>query len=79
VRRSSNVGEDHWIWLFDTVKGGDYLVDQDASWPGRQSTPSRVPSIWNPAFSRTPGRDRSAALRRPHEIRWGRRFDGHFR
>jgi succinate dehydrogenase / fumarate reductase, flavoprotein subunit len=27
-----NVEEDHWIWhMFDTVKGGDYLVDQDAA------------------------------------------------
>jgi succinate dehydrogenase / fumarate reductase flavoprotein subunit len=28
----SNVEEDHWEWhMFDTVKGGDYLVDQDAA------------------------------------------------
>ena len=27
-----NVEEDHWEWhLYDTVKGGDYLVDQDAA------------------------------------------------
>ncbi len=27
-----NVEEDHWKWhMFDTVKGGDYLVDQDAA------------------------------------------------
>ncbi|MCS7246228.1 MAG: succinate dehydrogenase flavoprotein subunit [Thermomicrobium sp.] len=27
-----NTEEDHWIWhMFDTVKGGDYLVDQDAA------------------------------------------------
>ncbi|HLI50570.1 MAG TPA: succinate dehydrogenase flavoprotein subunit, partial [Thermomicrobiaceae bacterium] len=27
-----NQEEDHWIWhMFDTVKGGDYLSDQDAS------------------------------------------------
>lgn len=27
-----NVEEDHWIWhMFDTVKGGDYVVDQDAA------------------------------------------------
>src|SRR3989338_3383543 len=26
-----NRGEDHWEWhMFDTVKGGDYLGDQDA-------------------------------------------------
>jgi len=26
-----NQEEDHWKWhMFDTVKGGDYLVDQDA-------------------------------------------------
>jgi succinate dehydrogenase / fumarate reductase flavoprotein subunit len=28
----ANVEEDHWVWhMFDTVKGGDYLVDQDAA------------------------------------------------
>src|SRR6185437_15733636 len=27
-----NQEEDHWVWhMFDTVKGGDYLVDQDAA------------------------------------------------
>ncbi|MCC6445415.1 MAG: succinate dehydrogenase flavoprotein subunit [Armatimonadetes bacterium] len=27
-----NLGEDHWEWhMFDTVKGGDYLVDQNAA------------------------------------------------
>lgn len=27
-----NVEEDHWVWhMFDTVKGGDYVVDQDAA------------------------------------------------
>jgi succinate dehydrogenase / fumarate reductase flavoprotein subunit len=27
-----NVEEDHWQWhMFDTVKGGDYIVDQDAA------------------------------------------------
>jgi succinate dehydrogenase / fumarate reductase flavoprotein subunit len=27
-----NVEEDHWVWhMFDTVKGGDYIVDQDAA------------------------------------------------
>jgi succinate dehydrogenase / fumarate reductase flavoprotein subunit len=27
-----NVEEDHWEWhMFDTIKGGDYLVDQDAA------------------------------------------------
>jgi succinate dehydrogenase / fumarate reductase flavoprotein subunit len=27
-----NLEEDHWLWhMFDTVKGGDYLVDQDAA------------------------------------------------
>src|SRR5688572_11206740 len=27
-----NVEEDHWEWhMFDTVKGGDYLTDQDAA------------------------------------------------
>jgi succinate dehydrogenase / fumarate reductase flavoprotein subunit len=27
-----NREEDHWVWhMFDTVKGGDYLVDQDAA------------------------------------------------
>jgi succinate dehydrogenase / fumarate reductase, flavoprotein subunit len=28
----ANLEEDHWQWhMFDTVKGGDYLVDQDAA------------------------------------------------
>lgn len=28
----ANVEEDHWEWhMFDTVKGGDYIVDQDAA------------------------------------------------
>ncbi|MBI2845629.1 MAG: succinate dehydrogenase flavoprotein subunit [Chloroflexi bacterium] len=28
----ANLEEDHWEWhMFDTVKGGDYLVDQDAA------------------------------------------------
>ena len=27
-----NQEEDHWEWhMFDTIKGGDYLVDQDAA------------------------------------------------
>ncbi|HUY98905.1 MAG TPA: succinate dehydrogenase flavoprotein subunit [Thermomicrobiaceae bacterium] len=27
-----NIEEDHWVWhMFDTVKGGDYIVDQDAA------------------------------------------------
>src|SRR6266536_6542279 len=27
-----NVEEDHWEWhMFDTVKGGDYLTDQDSA------------------------------------------------
>ncbi len=27
-----NIGEDHWEWhMFDTIKGGDYLTDQDAA------------------------------------------------
>ncbi|MFM8689934.1 MAG: FAD-dependent oxidoreductase, partial [Candidatus Limnocylindrus sp.] len=27
-----NVEEDHWEWhMFDTIKGGDYLTDQDAA------------------------------------------------
>ena len=52
----ANVEEDNWEWhTFDTIKGGDYLVDQDAaeSWREKPSTlswtsrrwvcPSRVP------------------------------------
>jgi succinate dehydrogenase / fumarate reductase flavoprotein subunit len=27
-----NIAEDHWEWhMFDTIKGGDYLTDQDAA------------------------------------------------
>ena len=34
-----NQEEDHWKWhMFDTIKGGDYLVDQDAAGdPGPRS------------------------------------------
>ena len=32
VCRLGNQEEDHWEWhMFDTIKGGDYLVDQDAA------------------------------------------------
>ncbi len=38
----ANVEEDNWEWhTFDTVKGGDYLVDQDARWACRSTARPR--------------------------------------
>ncbi len=38
-----NEEEDHWEWhMFDTVKGGDYLVDQDMAEILSREAPSRV-------------------------------------
>ncbi len=52
-----NVEEDHWKWhMFDTVKGGDYLVDQDA---GEVLTREAIEAVydlehWGLPFNRTP-------------------------
>ena len=48
--RLANVEEDNWEWhTFDTIKGGDYLVDQDAAeimCKGEPSTPSSTSRRW---------------------------------
>jgi succinate dehydrogenase / fumarate reductase flavoprotein subunit len=52
-----NQEEDHWKWhMFDTVKGGDYLVDQDA---GEVLTREAIEAVydlehWGLPFNRTP-------------------------
>jgi len=64
-----NLDEDHWEWhWYDTVKGSDYLGDQDAI----QGFWSRMPSMsswnWNTMglpFNRTPD-----GLIAPAAVRW---------
>ena len=55
--------------MFDTVKGGDYLVDQDAAEVLAREAIETVIELEHMGlpFNRTPdGQDRPAALRRPH-------------
>ena len=65
-----NQEEDHWEWhMFDTVKGGDYLVDQDAAEVLAREAIETVIELEHMGlpFNRTAGRpDRPAAVRRPH-------------
>ncbi len=66
-----NVEEDHWEWhMFDTIKGGDYLVDQDAAEILAREAVETVYELehWGLPFSRTP--DGKIAQRR---------FGGHTR
>ena len=52
-----NLEEDHWEWhMFDTVKGGDYLVDQDAAEILAQEAIERVIELEHMGlpFNRTP-------------------------
>ncbi|HEV2177938.1 MAG TPA: succinate dehydrogenase flavoprotein subunit [Terriglobia bacterium] len=66
-----NLEEDHWEWhMFDTVKGGDYLVDQDAAEILCREAVETVYDLehWGLPFSRTP--DGKIAQRR---------FGGHAR
>jgi succinate dehydrogenase / fumarate reductase flavoprotein subunit len=52
-----NQEEDHWKWhMFDTVKGGDYLVDQDAASVLAQEAIDAVYDLehWGLPFNRTP-------------------------
>lgn len=52
-----NVEEDHWIWhMFDTVKGGDYLVDQDAAEALAREAIDAIIELehWGFPFNRTP-------------------------
>ncbi|MGA7966615.1 MAG: succinate dehydrogenase flavoprotein subunit [Gammaproteobacteria bacterium] len=51
-----NMGEDHWSWhMYDTVKGGDYLADQDAVEYLCREAPAAVVELehWGVPFSRT--------------------------
>ncbi|HET7675188.1 MAG TPA: succinate dehydrogenase flavoprotein subunit [Gammaproteobacteria bacterium] len=51
-----NMGEDHWSWhMYDTVKGGDYLSDQDAVEYLCREAPASVIELehWGVPFSRT--------------------------
>ncbi|MBI2956330.1 MAG: succinate dehydrogenase flavoprotein subunit [Acidobacteria bacterium] len=66
-----NVEEDHWEWhMFDTVKGSDYLADQDATEILAREAVETVYELehWGLPFSRTP--DGKIAQRR---------FGGHTR
>ena len=52
-----NMEEDHWEWhMFDTVKGGDYLADQDAVEVLCREAVETVYDLehWGLPFSRTP-------------------------
>ena len=52
-----NMEEDHWEWhMFDTVKGGDYLTDQDAAEILVRESIETVLELehWGLPFSRTP-------------------------
>ena len=52
-----NLEEDHWIWhMFDTVKGGDYLGDQDACEYMTKLAPSMIIELEHLGlpFNRTP-------------------------
>ena len=64
----ANVEEDNWEWhTFDTIKGGDYLVDQDAAEILAKEAIDAVLDLEKMGlpFNRTPdGDDRPAPLRR---------------
>ena len=73
-----NQEEDHWEWhMFDTIKGGDYLVDQDAAEILAREAIETVIELEHMGlpFNRTPdGQDRPAPVRRPHpQLRRGPR------
>ena len=72
-----NMGEDDWRWhMYDTVKGSDWLGDQDAiEYMCRDAIPAVIElEHFGVPFSRTEdGTHLSAALRRPHaQLRQGR-------
>ena len=72
-----NMGEDDWRWhMYDTVKGSDWLGDQDAiEYMCRKAIPAVIElEHFGVPFSRTEdGQDLSAAVRRPHDgLRRGR-------
>ena len=65
-----NMGEDDWRWhMYDTVKGSDWLGDQDAiEYMCREAIPAVIElEHFGVPFSRTEdGQDLSAPVRRPH-------------
>ena len=73
-----NMGEDDWRWhMYDTVKGSDWLGDQDAiEYMCREAMPAVYElEHFGVPFSRTEdGQDLPAAVRRPHDgVRQGSR------
>jgi succinate dehydrogenase/fumarate reductase flavoprotein subunit len=64
-----NMEEDNWEWyMYDTVKGGDYLVDQDAAEVLAKESSEAVIELEHmglPSIARR-RQDRAAALWRPH-------------
>ena len=79
-----NMSADDWRWhMFDTVKGSDWLGDQDAIEYLCRHAPTAVYELehWGVPFSRTEsGTDLPAAVRRhDHRIRRRRRGPAHLR
>ena len=73
-----NMGEDDWRWhMYDTVKGSDWLGDQDAIEFMCKEAPAAVIELehYGVPFSRTEdGQDLSASVRRhDHALRQGHR------
>ena len=72
-----NMGEDDWRWhMYDTVKGSDWLGDQDAIEYLVRNAPAAVYELehWGVPFSRTAGRqDLPARLRRHDHATTARR------
>jgi succinate dehydrogenase subunit A (EC 1.3.5.1) len=77
----SNMGEDHWQWhMYDTVKGSDWLGDQDAIEYLVRNAPEAVYELehWGVPFSRTDeGKDLSAGLWRHDPQLWRRSGAAH--
>ena len=73
----ANVEEDNWEWhTFDTIKGGDYLVDQDAAEILAKEAIDSVLDLEKMGlpFNRTPkGTHRPAPVRRAHAATTARR------
>ena len=79
-----NMGPDNWSWhMYDTVKGSDWLGDQDAIEYLCRNAPAAVYELehWGVPFSRTAGRqDLPAPLRRhDHRFRQGPAGAAHLR
>ena len=79
-----NMGPDNWKWhMYDTVKGSDWLGDQDAIEYLCRNAPAAVYELehWGVPFSRTDGRqDLSAPVRRhDHRFRQGPAGPAHLR